>query len=190
MTSLPLRALLLAPILAFAGTAALAAPPAWIVDKGQSSIAFAGQHAGQDFKGAFGTWDATIVFDPADLPHSSARVVIQTATAKTGDATEDSSLAEEEWFNPAKFPTATFETSGIVAAGNGYVATGTLTIKGKALPVTLPFTLDIKGDLATMTGSTTVDRLAYQLGAQSDGNGTFVSREIALTVRVTATRKP
>jgi cytochrome b561 len=185
-----LRSLLLAPLIASAATAAIAAPPAWSVDKAASSIAFAGQHAGRDFSGTFGEWDATILFDPADLAHSSAKVTIATKSAKTGDETKDGPLGEEEWFNPAKFPTATFETSQIVAAGNGYVANGTLTIKGKALPLTLPFTLDIKGDSATMTASVAVDRLAYQLGTLSDGTGTFVSREIALTIKVAATRKP
>jgi polyisoprenoid-binding protein YceI len=168
----------------------VAAPPAWTIDAAQSSISFAGQHASRDFSGTFGEWSATILFDPADLPHSSAKVVISTKSAETGDETKDGPLTEEEWFNPAKFPTATFETSGIVAAGNGYVANGTLTIKGKALPLTLPFTLDIKGDKATMTASVGIDRLAYALGTLSDGTGTFVSREIALTVNLTATRKP
>jgi polyisoprenoid-binding protein YceI len=190
MKAIPVRSMLFAASFACAGSAAFAAPPAWTVDKTKSSIAFAGQHASRDFTGTFETWDATILFDPADLAHSSAKVTIATRSAKTGDETKDGPLAEEEWFNPAKFPSASFETSQIVAAGNGYVATGTLTIKGKALPLTLPFTLDIKGQTAIMAATATIDRLAYDLGTLSDGTGTFVTREIALTINVTATRAP
>ncbi len=170
-----------------ASAPALAAPPTWTTIPAQSSITFSGVHAGSNFSGKFGQWQAAIAFDPADLPHSSARVVIATATAKTGDAFRDSSMAEEEWFDPAHFPRATFVTTRITAAGPGrYVADGVLTIKGKAVPVKLPFTLKINGATATMNGTTTLDRLAFGMGAKSDPQAAFVSKQIGLTIAVTA----
>jgi cytochrome b561 len=176
------------PILAFAIAApVMAAPPVWKVVPAASSITFSGTHAGSAFTGKFGQWAAQIAFDPADLAHSSARVVIATATGKTGDGLRDTSLSQEEWFDPAHFPRATFATTKIVAAGPGrYVADGVLTIKGKAVPVKLPFTLKIVGTTATMNGSVAVDRLAFGMGAQSDPQGAFVSKQIGLTIAVTA----
>lgn len=183
------------PIRLFAALAALALaapsfaqPAAWMVDKAKSSVGFGGTYQGSPFKGSFEKWDAVIRFDPADLAGSSAKVTFQTASATTGDSSKDSSLAEDDWLGPTKFPTASFTSDAITAEGSGYVAKGTLTIKGKALPVTLPFTLSIAGNSATMKGTATVDRLAYGIGAEGDGSGTFVSKDIAITVEIVATK--
>jgi len=178
---------------AFALTAAapaLAAPALWSVVPAQSSITFGGTHAGSAFTGKFGQWSAQIAFDPADLAHSSARVTIATASGKTGDGLRDSSLGQEDWFNPAKFPQASFVTTKVSPAGPGrYLANGVLTIRGKAVPVKLPFTLAIAGTKATMRGTTAVDRLAFGMGQTTDPAGAWVSKQITLTIAVTATRK-
>jgi cytochrome b561 len=181
----PIR--LCAAALALGAAPALAQPVSWTVDKAQSTVGFSGKHAGADFNGKFGSWDAVILFDPADLAHSSAKVTFQTATAKTGDAAEDEALGQEEWLNPAKFPTATFTSTQISSAGgSNYVAKGTLALKGKTLPVSLSFSLTISGNSATMKGSATVDRLVYEIGTLSDANGTFVSKDIGITVDLVA----
>lgn len=178
---------ILAALLAVSAAPVFAQPTSWTVDKAQSSVGFSGKHAGADFNGKFGSWDATILFDPADLAHSSAKVTFQTASAKTGNEMEDEALGQDEWLNPAKFPTATFTSTQITSAGgNNYVAKGTLALKGKTLPATLNFTLAINGNSATMKGTSTVDRLAYDIGAVSDGNGTFVSKDIGITVDLVA----
>jgi polyisoprenoid-binding protein YceI len=170
---------------------AFAQAPSWTVDKAKSTVGFSGTYSGSTFKGEFGEWTAVIAFDPANLGASSAKVTFQTKSASTGDSTKDAALAEEEWLNPAKFPTATFTSTQITSAGGtNYVAQGTLTLKGKTLPASLPFTLTISGANATMKGTATVDRLAYDIGTQSDGTGTFVSKDIGITVELVAVKKP
>jgi cytochrome b561 len=173
-----------------AKTAAKAAP-AWRVDARNSAIEFSGQHAGAPFKGSFTQWSADIRFDPNNLSGSSARVTVQTGSARTSDATQTGTLKEPEWFNARQFPTAVFQTTAIKALGaNRYEAAGMLTIKGKPVPVTLPFTLNIVGANAEMTGALTLDRRALGLGLSSDASGDWVSLQIPLSVRVKATRAP
>lgn len=180
----------LSALLAFTtAVPAVAAPPGWAVVPAKSRIGFSGIHAGNPFKGTFGQFAATIRFDPADLPGSKANVVIATASARTGDKFQETSLAGAEWLDPAKFPRATFATTRITAAGPGrYVADGVLTIKGKATPIRLPFTARIAGNTATMNGTAVLDRIALGMGAKSDPGGAWVSKQIALTVEITATR--
>jgi polyisoprenoid-binding protein YceI len=182
----------LAAALIAAGSVAVpaeAAPAVWAVVPAQSSIGFSGTHAGNPFKGTFGQFAASIRFDPADLPGSKVNVAIATASARTGDKFQETSLAGGEWFDPAHFPRATFTTTRITAAGPGrYVADGTLTIKGKATPIRLPFTLKIAGDMARMSGATTLDRIALGMGVKSDAAGAWVSKQIGLTVEITARR--
>ena len=180
---------LCAALLVAVAAPAFAQAPSWTVDKAKSSVGFSGTYTGAAFKGEFGEWTAAIAFDPANLAASSAKVTFQTKSAATNDATKDSALAEEEWLNPAKFPTATFTSTKITSSGgNNYVAAGTLTLKGKTLPVSLPFTLTISGNSAKMSGTATVDRLAYEIGTQSDANGTFVGKDIGITVELVATK--
>lgn len=185
-----MRFVLFAASALFAAMPAAAAAPVWTILPAASKIAFSGVHAGNPFTGTFGQWTGTIRFDPADLPHSSATIVIGTGSAKTGDSFQETSLAQDEWFDPTHFPRATFATVRISAAGPGrYVADGVLTIKGKALPVKLPFTIKIAGATATMAASTTVDRIAFGIGAKADPTAQWVTRPIGLAINLTAHRQ-
>lgn len=189
---LSLAGLLLAGGLGFGslgfGSAAEAKP--WAVDAKQSSISFSGQHVGKTFKGSFGAWQANIDFDPANPEAARVEVTIDLASAKTGDAMYDKTLPSADWFNTAKVRQAKFVASKISKTGdNTYVADGQLAIRGKAVPVKLPFTLNINGDTATMDGKVTLKRTAWGIGSGSDAKGEWVSLNIPVQVRVVATAK-
>jgi cytochrome b561 len=116
-------------------------------------------------------------------------VVIEPGSAASGDATRDASMREGEWFDVAHHRTAVFQTTSIRNTGpNRYEAAGTLTIKNRATPVTLPFALVIAGDRADMTGALTLDRTRLGLGLSSDPNGTEIARNVTVRVRVIAAR--
>lgn len=169
-----------------------AAPaPAWTVNPAASEIAFSGTHAAVAFRGVFQRWRADIRFDPENLGASRVNVTIETASARDGVSLHEQSLGQDEWFDVADHPAATFRTTRIRhGEGNNYEAEGTLTIKGRAHEIDLPFTLTINGDRATMTGRTRIERAAYDLGMESDPDADYVSRRIGIEVRVEATRVP
>lgn len=184
---LSVTSLLLASSMAFA-TAADARP--WVVDAKQSSISFSGQHVGKTFKGSFTTWQANINFDPARPEVAKVAVSIDLASAKTGDAMYDKTLPSADWFDIAKARQAKFVATKITkTGGNDYIADGQLTLRGKSVPVKLPFTLDIAGNTATMTGKMTVKRTAWGIGSGSDAKGEWVSLDIPVQVKVVATAK-
>lgn len=166
------------------GTAA-----AWTIDRAASAIEFSGTHAGNAFRGRFDQWEGQVWFDPADLAGSKAVVTVRTASARTGDATQEGSLSGAEWFDPAAYPTARFETTAFRAlGGNRYEAAGTLRIKTATVPVVLPFTFDEADGVATAAGRLTLDRTALDLGLMSDAGGEWVSKAIGVEIRVTARR--
>lgn len=168
-----------------------AAPPAWRIDQGASSIRFSGVHAGVNFSGAFARWSAEIRFDPNNLDASTATVTIQTGSAADGIPLHDQSMPTAEWFDVANHPAATFRTTRIRERGEGrYEADGTLTIKGRGLDVDMPFTLRIDGNRAVMDGNVEIDRGDANLGMESDPDAEYVSREISVRVHVEATRSP
>lgn len=55
------------------------------------------------------------------------------------------------------------------------------------IPVELPFTLDIQGDTARMTGNTTLDRRDFGMGATYPDEST-VGFAVTVTVDLTARR--
>jgi cytochrome b561 len=169
--------------------AAEAAP--WQVDRARSSIAFGGDHAGTPIVGRFTDWDADIRFSPQALADSRVRVRIRTASASTENPLHQSTLREAEWFDVAHFPTAEFEARTFRRVrGNRYEATGTLRLKDKDIPITLPFELRINGNTGAMTATLTIDRVAAGLGLVSDANADWVSRQIPVTITVQATTTP
>ncbi len=170
--------------------AAAGAPAVWTVDAARSSIRFSGEQGGTQFNGRFSRWRAEIRFDPNNLDASSAVVTIETASASDGDPMHDEALPGPAWFDSANHPNATFRTSRIRhRGGNDYEARGTLTIKGVEQRIDMPFTLTVEGDRATMSGRASVDRREAGLGV-GDAADDYVSREIAVTVRVEARRAP
>ncbi len=162
--------------------------PRWQVEYTKSSIAFTGVHVGTPFRGTFSRWQADVHFNPDNLASSQATVVIQTASASDGVAMHDSSLPGEEWFNVERYPTATFRTGKITKTASGYLAKGTLTIKGRAIPVDFPFTLNIRNDRAELSGHARISRSQVNLGMESDPGADYVDPEIGIEVAVSAKR--
>ncbi len=169
------------------------APPAWRVDTRASSIGFAfGYDDGETssrFEGRFTRWRADIRFDPNDLPGSSAVVTIETASATDGVAMHDRALPGPEWFDAAAHPNAVFRSTNFRRDGDGYVADGELTIRGRTRDYQLPFSLTINGDRAVMTSTSQLDRRDFDIGKDTDADD-IISREIDLAIRVEAVRQP
>jgi cytochrome b561 len=163
-------------------------PARWRVDHALSAIEFGGDQGGQPFSGRFGRWSAEIVFDPDNLEASSAVVTIQTSSAADGVPQHDEALPGPEWFDVARFPTATFRTTRIRhRGGDQYEARGLLSVRDQSVRVRLPFTLTIEDGHARMAGQLTLDRRALGLGVRSLADE-YVSEAIAVRVAVEADR--
>lgn len=174
-----------------AGKATAAKPaPGWTIDARQSRIGFSTKWAGNAVNGSFRQWTGDIRFDPTNLAGSQAVIAITTGSAFTGVKEPDDNLATPDWFDARKFPTARFATQSIRTTGPGrYVADSILTIKGVNYRVSLPFTVAMNGNVATMTGQVRLDRVNLKLGLESDAAAEWVAREVVVTITVRATRK-
>ncbi|WP_424979570.1 cytochrome b/b6 domain-containing protein [Leisingera sp. S232] len=149
---------------AAAPVAAAAAPAAgsgWAVQSGTLGIAVT--QMGSVINGSFGEWAAVISFvDPA-APGPAGRVEVTIAIPSLELGSVAGQAMGADYFDSARFPTALF-TAEIEKLAEGYQATGTLTIKGQAVPATLPFDLDLTGDTAVMSGGLTLNRLDFGVG--------------------------
>ncbi len=110
------------------------------VDSAHSSIEFAVPWMGlTKVKGTFTDVRGSIGFDPHDVTRSSVTIVIQTPSLTTWHPQRDKDLRSPAFFDVGRFPTATFSSRGIERSGDGYLVHGTLTIKGNARDVDVPF---------------------------------------------------
>lgn len=179
-----------------AAAALLAAQPAqaahWNVDAARSRLGFSVLWAGRPFAATFKTWRADIDFDPADLSHSSADVLIDIASESSGDAETDAGVKGAQGFQASQFATARFRTAGFTRkSADHYEATAKLTIRGVTRTVTLPFTLTIAGDRAHMTGTADVLRTDFGIGTGGDfSKPEPVAYEVSVQVDLTAWKAP
>ena len=155
----------------------------WTVTEGEIVLTIT--QLGSPVTGSFDDWTAAINFDEnADGILGDVETTIATGSLTLGSVTSQALGAD--FFNTAGFPTATFAAQ-ITADGDAYLADGTLTIKDIAMPVSLPFTLTLDGDVAQMVGQVTVDRRTFSVG-QSMGDETNLAFAVDIAISLTATR--
>lgn len=161
----------------------------WVVDKAKSRLEFSGTQTGKEFSGAFSDFDASIVFDPADLSAASIDVVVDTSSAKTGDRQRDAALPTPDWFSAKTFPEATFSASEIIATGDSaFEARGRLKIRDATRDFALPFTLAITGDKAVADGAATLLRTDFGVGQGEFATGQWVGLDVKVSFHIEANR--
>ena len=163
----------------------------WTVRHAASTLGFKTRWSQGLVDGHFGKWSATILFGPDALDTSSVDVVIDMASARTGVADTEGALPEADWLAVSSHPTATFHATKFRhLAGNHYEALGRLELRGVSRPLTLPFTLTIAGDVATMAGTATIDRTVFGIGQGEWAATTDLPAAVTVTVAIKADRKP
>ena len=160
---------------------ASAAESGWTVTEGTLGIAL--QQMGAEVRGSFTGWSAEIDYDEATRS-GDVTVTIPVTGLTLGSVTPQA--LGPDFFDAQTHPTAMF-SARIAEEGGGPVATGTLELRGASVPVSMPFTLSIAGDTATMTGSTTLDRRDFGMGA-SYSDETTVGFTVQVDVALTAVR--
>lgn len=155
----------------------------WTVNQGQLSITIT--QFGTQVTGNFGEWTSAIRFDEnaADIL-GDVETTIAIGSLSLGTVTNDA--LGTDFFHAEAFPTATFKAD-IMRQDDAYVADGTLTIKDITLPLSLPFTLALDGDTATMEGQLQMDRRDFQIG-QSMSDESNLAFTVIVDIALTATR--
>jgi polyisoprenoid-binding protein YceI len=121
----------------------------------------------------FGQGQGTLEFDQTDPTQSSVKVTIPLATLSTSVPDLDEHLRSADFFETAKFPTATFTSTRVEkgSATNKLKVTGDLSLHGVTRPVTLDVALIKAGNnprnsLPTLgfDATTTLKRSEFGLG--------------------------
>ena len=184
-------------LLSFAGLAlgllasAHAATETYKIDPVHSSVGFSIRHGGvSNVHGRFGGVKGTLVYNDTDITKATVTVTIDAGTVNTGETARDAHLKSDAFFDVAKFPTATFTSSGVAKSGNKLTVNGNLTLHG----VTKPVVLDVEGPSTPVEGAmdhkphsgftatTTLSRTAYGIG--SSFPAIVVGDDVKLTIEL------
>jgi polyisoprenoid-binding protein YceI len=170
---------------------AMAAPPAapvWTVDRAASRLSFRTVLAGQPLDGVFKSWDAEIAFDPQNLRASRAVILVNMASAVTGQPARDQLLPTIGWLWTRHFPKAQLVTRTLTRTGpNRYIADADLTVRGVRRRVRVPFTAIVnRSDTGRMEATLSVDRNLFGIGQAGGRPVTSANPTVVLMMRLTA----
>ncbi len=145
----------------------------WEIDKSHSNVYFDVRHTYATVRGQFEDYSGALQFDANRMELGSVKLEVRTKSINTGIPNRDNHLRANEFFAVKKYPTMTFESTGIKQKeGNQYTVEGNLSIKGKTQQVAVPFTyfgsrenpLKKGQQVAGFEARFSINRLDYQVG--------------------------
>lgn len=159
----------------------------WAIVPDKSKVQFSAVLYNADFTTDLNDVTGDIVFNPDDLANADVRVRIGTRNITSGDAERDSNMTGAEWLDSENYPDIWFVADEFEKGeGNNYMAIGRLTVKGKTMPLILPFTLNIRDKTAHMTAKVTINRMDFGVGAESWPDESTVGHAVTIMVDLTA----
>jgi polyisoprenoid-binding protein YceI len=186
--SILLRTMPVALLMAVAALPVAAQAPAQKVIVAQSEIAFTSKQMGVPVDGKFRKWDAQMAFDPKKPEAGKVSFTIDTGSAGFGSPETDAEVPKAEWFNVAKFPQATFQSSAMKGLGGGkFEVAGKLAIKGSTRDVVVPVALAQSGGMTTATGAFTIKRLDFKIGDGEWADTSMVANDVQVKFKLTVT---
>ncbi len=186
--------------LSLAAALALTAPSIasatdWTLDHSHSSIKWEVEHMViSETVGQFNEFDVKILnFDGDDASKSKVMVTINTASIDSDDEKRDEHLRAPDFFDTAKYPEATFESTSIKKTAEGkYDVTGPFTLHGVTKTITIP--VEFRGTVKDPWGNTkagfkaelNIDRTDYGLtwSKTMETGGLMVGNDVDLTFNI------
>lgn len=141
------------------------------VDPAPSVLEFSAVQAGAEFKGNFQKFTAAVDFAPDALPSSKIDVQIDLASEDSKDKDRDKTIKGADIFDVAHFPTARYVTKTITKNGDGFIAQGTLTLRGVTKDIPIDFRFSKNSVNSKLDGTATLNRLDFGVG-QGDWKST------------------
>ncbi len=127
-------------------------------------------------EGTFSGMKGTVNFPDNRPEMGEIAVCLEAASINTDNETRDRHLRGEDYFYTEKYPEICFRSSEILKSELGYVARGTLSMRGVEKRVEIPFSYS--GNI--LRASFTVNRKDYNIG---QGTGSFtMGEEVELSI--------
>jgi polyisoprenoid-binding protein YceI len=156
-----------------------------------SEITFVSRQMGVPVTGRFTRFDAQISLDPRRPEEGRVAFTIPVASATIGVRETDAELPKPAWFDAAKHPSASFESTAIKALGEGrFEVAGKLAIKGAARDVVVPVALAQAGPRSIATGAFTIKRLDFGIGEGEWSDTSIVANDVQVRFKLALSGLP
>ena len=162
----------------------------WHFDPAYSTVEFVVRNLWYNVKGRFNVLEGSLVLDEDDIRQSSVTATIKASSIDTGNKRRDAHLQAPDFFDADKFPDIEFKSSRVERDKDrdSLDVEGTLTIKGKSVPIALAVNEMDKSrsprgeEYVYYSATTELDRTAFGI---SYGRG-FIGRKLKVTINVQA----
>jgi polyisoprenoid-binding protein YceI len=159
-----------------------------------SEVGFTGAKVTGSHSGTFSDFGGTITLAP-EITDSTVSVTIQIGSLVIEPQRLHDHLLSDELFGATTFPTATFESTSIVAGGTGNVGdvpathtvTGNLTLHGQSHAITFPAVIAVSPAEVTASAEFVIDRRDFGIvypGMPDD----LIQNDVVIRFRVRAPR--
>ncbi len=184
------KRLVLAAALAATSLSVSADPITYTMDPDHTDVIASWSHFGFSNPIAhFGQVDGEITYDPDNIGASSVNVTIPLAGLDSHVEAFDEHLRSDDFFDAATYPTITFDSTAVEAAGDGKLkVTGDLTVHGVTRPVVRDVTLNkigenmMKQPAVGFDATTTIKRSEFGVGMYAPN----VSDEVQIRITTEA----
>ena len=171
----------------------------YVLEPSHTQIGFVARHlVFTKVRGTFEKFESKITVGE-DLETSGVEVSIDIASINTRDAKRDAHLGSADFFDAEKYPTMTFRSTGVEAAGEArFAVTGDLTIRAESHPLTLD--VEYLGtektpwgtSAALISASAEIDREQWGLtwNVALESGGVLVSKKVQLEIEAEVVPAP
>ncbi len=163
----------------------------WMADAGHSHLGFTLKHMGiADFHGSFSSWEGKITSAKPDLSDAVVDFSGDINSIYTGVSGRDEHLQSADFFDAAKYPKFTFQSTSFKKTGdNEYAVKGNLSFHGVTKEITLKAvntgSAESPQDKTPLTGfkvSGTFNRVDF--GISTDTPDTFLGTEVTIVADI------
>jgi polyisoprenoid-binding protein YceI len=163
--------------------AAEAEPLRFRIQPEASEITFRATSRLMNADGRFSRFSGDVVVDPAVFTNGRITLTIDAASLDTGIEMRDNHLRSSDFFDVARFPTVTFQSVRIEAAGRGAIVVGRLTLHGVTREIAVPIDVQITNTALVASGEFIVNRGEYAINYNSFLNPIGNEVRVAFTFR-------
>lgn len=179
--------------------AASAQTVTWQLDPAHSNAQFSVRHLGiSNVQGEFTKLTGTVQLDDQDISKSSVNASIDVSSVDTRVQARDNDLKSPNFFDVAKYPTMTFQSTKVVKTGDGTAKmTGNLTLHGVTKEVTFDVTgptkvIQVMGTRRGASAATKINRQDFGLVYMTNtipGGDEMIGDDVTITLDIEMVKK-
>lgn len=128
-----------------------------------TEVSFVGSKVTGSHDGGFRKVSGTVTLPDEDLSKAAIDVTIDMTSLYSDDEKLTQHLSSPDFFDVAKFSTATFKSTGVTKSDTGYTVAGDLNLHGVTKGITFPAEIALNGGELTAKSEFAINRKDFQI---------------------------